>query len=113
MGLGAIVAEAARVTEEMFLVAARALAEQVAEERLAPGALYPPIESLADISREVALAVATRGRRLQAWPGRARDRPRAVVDEAMWWPSYVPYIRSRAAVHRDEIYAAHQALTGR
>ena len=33
-----------------------------------------------------------------------------VLDEAMWWPSYVPYIKSRAAVHRDAIYAAHEAL---
>jgi hypothetical protein len=31
----------------------------------------------------------------------------AVIDEAMWHPDYVPYIRSRAAVHREEIDAAH------
>ena len=37
----------------------------------------------------------------------------AVLDESMWWPAYVPYIKSRAAVHRDEVYAAHEALTGR
>ena len=36
-----------------------------------------------------------------------------VLDEYMWWPSYVPYIKSRAAVHRDEVYAAHEALTNR
>jgi hypothetical protein len=28
----------------------------------------------------------------------------------MWWPAYVPYIKSRAAVHRDEVFAAHEAI---
>jgi hypothetical protein len=36
-----------------------------------------------------------------------------VVDDSMWWPSYVPYIKSRAAVRREEVYAAHEALSGR
>ncbi|MEA2027131.1 MAG: NAD-dependent malic enzyme [Chloroflexota bacterium] len=109
VGMGAVVAEASRITEEMFLVAAGALAEQVTDERLEVGALYPPVESLSDISREVALAVATEA----VASGVAGVAPgtdlAATVDEAMWWPSYVPYIRSRAAVHRDEIYAAHRA----
>ena len=113
VGLGAIVAEATRITEGMFLVAARALAEQVDEERLAAGALYPPVESLADISRAVGLAVAQEAVDAgvaQVDPGTDLE---AVLDEAMWWPSYVPYIKSRAAVHRDEVYAAHEALNGR
>jgi malic enzyme len=112
VGLGAVVAEATRITEEMFLVAARALAEQVTQERLDVGALYPPVQSLADISRAVAVAVATEA----VASGVAGVRPgtdlAATVDEAMWWPAYVPYIRSRAAVHRDEVYAAHSALAG-
>ncbi len=110
VGLGAVVAEATRITEEMFLVAARALAEQVDDERLASGALYPPIESLSHISREVALAVAREAVASGVAGVRAGTDLEAVLDEAMWWPSYVPYIKSRAAVHRDAIYAAHEAL---
>jgi len=113
VGLGAVVAEATRITEQMFLVAARALAEQVDDERLAAGALYPPIESLNEISREVALAVAREAVESGAAQVDARTDLETVIDEAMWWPSYVPYIKSRAAVHRDEVYAAHKALTGR
>ena len=109
IGLGAVVAEASRITEEMFLAAARALAEHVSEERLETGALYPPVESLAEISRAIALAVAAEA----VASGVAGVAPgtdlAGVVDEAMWWPAYVPYIRSRAAVRREEIYAAHQA----
>jgi malate dehydrogenase (oxaloacetate-decarboxylating) len=112
VGLGAVVAEATAVTDEMFMVAARALAEQVSQERLDVGALFPPVQSLADISRAVALAVATEA----VAAGVAGVRPgtdlAAAVDEAMWWPAYVPYIRSRAAVHRDEVYAAHVAIDG-
>ncbi len=105
-------AEATRITEEMFLVAARTLAEQVDEERLAAGALYPPVQSLAEISREVALAVAREAVRSGVARVGAGTDLETVVDEAMWWPSYVPYIKSRAAVRRDEIYAAHEALNG-
>jgi len=112
VGLGAVVAEARRITEEMFLVAAHALAEQVSEERLASGALYPPVESLGDISREVAVAVA----REAVDSGVAGAAPGTdlaeAVDEAMWWPAYVPYIRSRASVHRDEVFAAHEVING-
>jgi malic enzyme len=112
VGLGAIVAEATRITEEMFLVAARALADQVAEERLAAGALYPPVESLNEISREVGLAVAREAVRSGVAGVDPSTDLEAVIDESMWWPSYVPYIRSRVAVHRDEVYAAHEALNG-
>ena len=113
VGMGAVVAEASRITEEMFLVAAQALAEQVSDERLEAGALYPPVESLHDISHAVALAVA----REAAASGAAGMAPATdlemVLDEFMWWPAYVPYIRSRAAVHRDEVYAAQMALNDR
>ena len=54
--------EIKEVPDEMFLVAARALAHQVTDERLAAGALYPPVESLNEISREVGLAVARQAR---------------------------------------------------
>ena len=112
VGLGAVVAEATRITEEMFLVAARALADQVSQERLDVGALYPPVESLADISRAVAVAVATEAVASGVAGMRTGVDLATAVDEAMWWPAYVPYIRSRAAVHRDEVYAAHLALAG-
>jgi malic enzyme len=102
VGLGAVVAEASSITEPMFLVAARALAAQVSDERIAEGGLYPAVQTLADISRIVAVAVAEEA----VASGVAHIDPRtdlaAAVDEAMWHPAYVPYLRSRAAVHRDD-----------
>jgi malate dehydrogenase (oxaloacetate-decarboxylating) len=94
----------------MFLVAARALAAQVSDERIAEGGLYPAVQTLADISRIVALAVA----REAVASGVAGIDPRTdlatAVDEAMWHPAYVPYLRSRAAVHREEQPAAVTVL---
>jgi malic enzyme len=106
VGLAAVVAEARTITERMFLVAAQALAAQVSDERLAAGALYPPIQYLADISRTVAEAVAREAVTSGVAGIAARTDLAAAVDEAMWHPDYVPYIRSRAVVHREEVYTA-------
>jgi len=51
--------EATRVTEEMFIVAAQAVAEQVSEEDLAVGLIYPPQSHILDVSLHVAERVAT------------------------------------------------------
>ena len=48
----------ARVTDEMFLAAARTLAEQVGEEDLAQGSIYPPLNASARSRRSIAFAVA-------------------------------------------------------
>ena len=91
LGLGAIVSEARTMPDELFLVAARTLADQVSTERLAAGALYPPVEDLRPVTRAVALAVA----RAAVDGGLAGIAPgtdvTAEVDAAMWWPDYVPY----------------------
>jgi malic enzyme len=92
LGLGAIVAEARAMPDRLFLVAARTLAEEVGDERLAAGSLYPAVERLRDVTRAIALAVATAARE----DGLAALDPSAdlahEVDEAMWWPDYVPYV---------------------
>jgi malic enzyme len=82
VGLGAIVSEAPTIGDRTFLAAAAALAEQVTDERLATGALYPPISTLRTVSRQIAIAVACE---------RLGDAAEAAVEGAMWWPAYVPY----------------------
>lgn len=57
IGLGALICNASLITDEMFLVAAKALAEQVSEDDLKAGALYPPLSDIRDISRKIAAAV--------------------------------------------------------
>jgi malate dehydrogenase (oxaloacetate-decarboxylating)(NADP+) len=58
MGMAVFATEATRVTEEMFIVAAKAVAEQVTEENLSIGLIYPPQSRILDASLHVAERVA-------------------------------------------------------
>jgi malate dehydrogenase (oxaloacetate-decarboxylating)(NADP+) len=58
MGMAVFATEATRVTEEMFIVAAQAVAEQVTEENLSTGLIYPPQSRILDASLHVAERVA-------------------------------------------------------
>jgi malate dehydrogenase (oxaloacetate-decarboxylating)(NADP+) len=58
MGMAVFATEASRVTEEMFIVAARAVAEQVSEENLSSGLIYPPQSLILEASLHVAERIA-------------------------------------------------------
>ncbi len=58
IGLGTISCHSSRVSEPMFLAAARALAAQVTDAHLAEGALYPALSDIRTVSAEIAIAVA-------------------------------------------------------
>ena len=58
VGLGTIVSNAPVITEDMFLVAARTLANQVSQEDLDKGMIYPPLNTIREVSYNIALAVA-------------------------------------------------------
>lgn len=92
LGLGAIVARAARITDSMFLVAATTLAAMVSTERLDRGAIYPRLADLRPISRAIAVAVAEEAYASDvAWAGQEVSRDlAAAVDRAMWVPAYPP-----------------------
>jgi malate dehydrogenase (oxaloacetate-decarboxylating)(NADP+) len=60
IGLGALVCRASRITDPLFLVAARALADLVEKKDLARGSLYPPLKEIRKISRAIAAAVAAK-----------------------------------------------------
>jgi malic enzyme len=96
VGLGAIVAEAPILTDRMFLLAARELADSVSDTRLAAGALYPPVSDLRVVSRRIAMAVAREAGTLDA------DAIESAVDGAMWWPTYVPYLPEHVGERRRE-----------
>ena len=87
VGLGLIAGEAREVTDEMFLAAAETLAGAVSSERLAAGALYPPLCELRRISREIAVAVERSGGGLPRPDGDVA----AAVDALIWYPAYRPY----------------------
>jgi malate dehydrogenase (oxaloacetate-decarboxylating)(NADP+) len=58
MGMAVYATEARRVTDEMFIVAARAVAEQVGQDSLDLGLLYPPQSKILPASLHVAARIA-------------------------------------------------------
>jgi malate dehydrogenase (oxaloacetate-decarboxylating)(NADP+) len=60
MAMAIFATQAKRVTDEMFLTAAQAIAEQVSEDKLAAGLIYPPRERIFSASLHVAERVAAR-----------------------------------------------------
>lgn len=88
VGLGAIASGARRVTNEMFLTAARVLAEEATAEDLGIGSLFPPLDRIRPISASIATAVANvayeRGIATEPRPGDVRAR----VESLMYVPTY-------------------------
>jgi malate dehydrogenase (oxaloacetate-decarboxylating)(NADP+) len=58
MGMAVFATESTRVTEDMFIVAARAVAEQVSGESLEKGLIYPPQSRIFEASMHVAAKIA-------------------------------------------------------
>ncbi len=88
VGLGVLVSQAKAVTDAMFTVAARILAESVTQEDLDSGSLYPRVSELRPISARIATAVVREAR--DAGIGRDiadADIAKAVAD-FMWTPEY-------------------------
>lgn len=92
IGLGVAGSKAARVTDEMFLTAARVLAQQVTDAELSTGSLYPRLNRIREISAEIASAVA----QLAHERGLAKsDLPKDMKSHLlslMWEPIYQEYV---------------------
>jgi malate dehydrogenase (oxaloacetate-decarboxylating)(NADP+) len=88
VGLGAIVSGAKHVTDEMFLAAAHSLANQVLEEDLAVGNVYPPLGKIREVCATIAYEVAK-----IAWDKGLTDREQpenllAEIKAQMYQPVY-------------------------
>jgi malate dehydrogenase (oxaloacetate-decarboxylating)(NADP+) len=58
VGLAVFATEAKRVTDEMFITAAEAVAEQITDENFDNGLIYPLINNILTVSYNVAIKVA-------------------------------------------------------
>lgn len=90
IGLGVTVARLRRVTEEMFLAAAKALAAKVTESDLQESAVYPALSRI----RECSIAVAAAVIRQAVLEGQVNPDLLTALDRrlaaAMWFPDYLP-----------------------
>jgi malic enzyme len=93
VGLGALVAEARTIPNELFLVAAREVAACVEQERLDHGAIYPPQTRLREVSFRIACAVVRYASRENLGRLIPDDEVETLVRSAIWEPAYVPIQR--------------------
>jgi malate dehydrogenase (oxaloacetate-decarboxylating) len=93
MGLGVVASGAQRVTDQMFALAARVLSDFSPALNDSDAPLYPPLESVREISRRVAMAVGVEAQRAGlARPTCFSELERNVANK-MWSPHYVPLRR--------------------
>jgi malic enzyme len=88
VGLGALSIGAREVTEAMFTVAARTLANQVTGEELEEGLLYPDLGRLREVSTAIAKAVAAEACRTGQAPATSDEEISVRVEEWVWDPVY-------------------------
>ncbi len=92
LGLGAIACGARHVPEEMFFVAAKALASEVSAGDLEQGSIYPPLARIREVSATIAAAVVEVAyRRGLATNPKPDDIP-AYIKSLMYEPKYQRYI---------------------
>ena len=91
VGLGIIVSAARLIPEEIFVVAARALAETITEEQMLTGALYPSASELRRVSRHIAIEVVKRIRDLGMGRAFRNDQIEHAIDAMMWYPEYLSF----------------------
>jgi malate dehydrogenase (oxaloacetate-decarboxylating) len=88
VGLGVIAARARRVTDSMFVAAARVLSEFSPALTDPHGPLYPPLESVREISKQVAIAVVKEAQRVDLATKTSLEKLEQMIGEKMWWPHY-------------------------
>lgn len=88
VGLGVIASGATRITDDMFLVAAKTLAEMVSDEDLAAGALYPALTDIRSVSLAIAVKVAEEAHRSGHATEDMPDDLEAAISATMYKPVY-------------------------
>jgi malate dehydrogenase (oxaloacetate-decarboxylating)(NADP+) len=92
IGLGVLACGSQRVTDEMFFVAAQALASEVSADNLEHGSVYPPLARIREVSVRVAAAVAEVAYRRQLATKPRPDDLTAYIRSQMYEPKYQSYV---------------------
>jgi malate dehydrogenase (oxaloacetate-decarboxylating) len=103
IGLGAIAARARRISDRMFLAAARTIADLSPAKGDPHGNLLPPLVDSRKLSFDVAFAVAKEAQAEGLADPRSDQETAAAIRAKMWEPVYATYRRvssSRCRAHR-------------
>ena len=88
VGLGVLISEASRVTDSMFLAAARTLAEFTINHAAGDNCLYPSLTGLRTVSRLIAFQVARTARDEGFGHSLDDNALNAALDDFCWLPDY-------------------------
>jgi malate dehydrogenase (oxaloacetate-decarboxylating) len=91
IGLGVRASKANRVSEEMFMAAAHALAATVDAKEIGDS-LLPPLTDVREVSRSIALAVAAKAQEQGLAPTSTAEELTDAIDATMWRAEYRPYV---------------------
>ncbi len=91
VGLGAVICQATKITDSMFYIAAKTLANLVKEEDLKKGRVYPDLNDIREISAQIAYAVCEVAYANGiAWTKRPENLLEYIKSK-MFQPIYLPY----------------------
>jgi malic enzyme len=88
VGLGVLISEASRVTDSMFLAAARALAEFTVTHAASDNCLYPSLSELRTASSLIAIKVAQTARDEGFGQSLDDQALQAAIEDFCWFPDY-------------------------
>jgi len=88
VGLAVVATAATRVTDKMFLAAAKALANAVRSETLSVGSIYPPLKEIREVSVEIACAVAEVAFQDGTAAVSEPDNIEELIRSRVWEPTY-------------------------
>jgi len=91
VALGIVASRARRVTDSMFMAAAKTLAKLSPTEKDKQGRLLPPVTEIRSVSIQIAMAVAEQARKENLALLPAGDDLEAAVRDNVWEPLYLPY----------------------
>ncbi len=95
MGLGIIAVKAKRVSDTMFMEAAKALAAASPAKNSPDANLLPPLTQIRDVSKKVAIAVALQAVSEGLAKPMSEEAVITAIEETIWMPNYLPYVRAR------------------
>jgi malate dehydrogenase (oxaloacetate-decarboxylating) len=91
VGLGAIVSQTPKIIDEMFITAARILSEHSPKLKDPSASLFPDLQSLRKVSREIAISLILLAQEKGLCPEISRSEIEKKIDDAMWFPAYPTY----------------------
>lgn len=95
VGLGLIASKAKHASDEMFITAAKVLSEHSPMLDNPYGPLFPTLDHLRSVSRQIGIAVAKIAIKQGHSDLKSIDSVAKLIDETMWFPDYPIYTKTK------------------